>query len=99
MDGQKTHCMLQCKAPSNICPGTSKCLVVEFDTSDSKKAGICAPKPQDGKCSADDHPEGSTALPKSIKDDFGTHCELDCSADQTCPGESKCASVKTFKSQ
>jgi len=153
MDGQKTHCMLECKAPSNICPGTSKCLVVEiatvdisyclydpsvpipptqllsasnsnhkfetpynkkcrapkctesdaefveFDTSDSKKAGICAPKPQDGKCSADDHPEGSTALPKSIKDANGSHCELDCSADQTCPGDSKCTSVKTVKSQ
>jgi len=151
--GTATHCMLECTGRSIICPGTSKCLVVEiatvdisyclydpsvpippaqllsasksnhkfetpynkkckapkctesgadfveFDTSDSKKAGICAPKPQDGKCSADDHPEGSTALPKSIKDANGSHCELDCSADQTCPGDSKCTSVKTVKSQ
>jgi len=74
--------------------------VVEFDTSDGKKAGICAPKaPADGTCLADDHPAGSTAVPKSIKDSTGQHCELDCSAGLTCPGKSKCTSVKTVKSQ
>lgn len=73
--------------------------VVEFDTSDGKKAGICAPQLQDGQCPAEDHPEKSTAVPKSIKDAKSSHCELDCSAGQTCPGESKCTSVKTVKSQ
>jgi len=72
---------------------------VEFDTADNKKAGMCAPKPKDGACAATDHPEGSTAVPKSIKDAKGSHCELDCSTGQTCPGKSICTSVRTAKSQ
>jgi len=107
---------MMCLFPSGTAPGPGKhqfespytkkkCTeadvdVVEFETSDGKTAGICAPKsPQTGTCSADDHPGSSTALPKSIKDANGSHCELDCSADQTCPGDSKCTSVKTVKSQ
>merc|ERR1712183_604025 len=86
------------ETPYSTESGATKCNefedVVEFDTTDNMKVGICTPKaPSNGKCPADDHPKRYKGIPQSIPDANGSHCQLPCSNDDECAGKSKCFAI------